>query len=241
MRVTAFVKICLRTTALSMELACLAACGRTAGAPPAAPGPSTSAPEPGTSVGADAASSLAKSVAPPGTSSARGEDYDVVKGRAPVNLKPLFERGASPQFPLASTLEQDCWRTLGVSGNARQDYEAITTRCGTPTGALRYVRPAIGHLHHKYQRRDTFVLPLQGGLCYRFFGVGDSTINDLDILIEQRGALVGEDRTTGPVAIIDSDKAWCIDRDGVYSFLVQTHGEGHGQYVFGVWARKDTK
>jgi hypothetical protein len=126
-------------------------------------------------------------------------------------------------------------------GQARRDYEAITTKCGAPTGAIAYVRPAIGHLHSKHQRRDTFVLPIQGGLCYRFFGVGDSSINDLDILIEQGGALVGEDKTTGPVAIIESDKAWCVDRDAVYSFLVQTHGEGHGQYVFGVWARRDNR
>ncbi len=73
------------------------------------------------------------------------------------------------------------------------------------------------------------------------FGVGDSTINDLDILIEQRGSLVGDDKTNGPVAIIESEKAWCMERDGVYNFLVQVHGEGQGHYVFGIWARKDTK
>ncbi len=71
--------------------------------------------------------------------------------------------------------------------------------------------------------------------------MGDATINDLDVLIEQRGALVGGDRTTGPVAIIESNKAWCMDHDGTYSFLVQTHGEGQGQYVFGIWARQASK
>ncbi|HTB77260.1 MAG TPA: hypothetical protein VK762_28645 [Polyangiaceae bacterium] len=168
-------------------------------------------------------------------------NYDVVKGKDPTNLKPLFEKGAAPAFPAATTSEQDCWRTISVVGSARQDYDTITTKCGASTGALQYVKPAIGHLHHKQQRRDTFVVPIQGGLCYRVFGVGDSTINDLDILIEQRGSLVGDDKTNGPVAIIESEKAWCMERDGVYNFLVQVHGEGQGHYVFGIWARKDTK
>ncbi len=167
--------------------------------------------------------------------------YDKVKGKDPINLKALFEKGATPAFPAATTSEQACWRSVAVVGNARQDYETILKQCGASTGAVQYVRPAIGHLHHKHQRRDTFVVPIQGGLCYRFFGVGDSTINDLDILIEQRGSLVGDDKTSGPVAIIESDKAWCMDRDGVYNFLVQVHGEGQGQYIFGIWARKDTK
>jgi hypothetical protein len=167
-----------------------------------------------------------------------GAAYDVVKGKDPIRLSPLFDKTSAPAFPAATISEQDCWRTIAVVGNAQHDYEKLLSSCGTATGAVQYVRPAVGHLHHKHQRRDVFVVPIQGGLCYRFFGVGDATIQDLDILIEQRGALVGDDKSSGPVAIIESDKAWCIDHDGVYNFLVQTHGEGHGQYVFGVWARK---
>ena len=51
----------------------------------------------------------------------------------------------------------------------------------------------------------------------RFFGVAESSIQDIDILIERPGgALVGEDKTIGPVAIIESEKLWCIDRDHGY-------------------------
>jgi hypothetical protein len=163
-----------------------------------------------------------------------------VHGRDPIQLKPLFDKTNIPTFPPATASELECWRTTAIVGTARKDYETLLAKCGSATGAVQYVRPSIGHLHHKHQRRDVYVLPIQGGLCYRFYGVGDASIVDLDILIEQRGALVGDDRATGPVAIIQSEKAWCIDHDGVYNFLVQTHGEGHGQYVFGVWARKGT-
>jgi hypothetical protein len=164
--------------------------------------------------------------------------YDIVKGRDPIQLTPLFDRTRSPACPPVRASELECWRTTTVVGRAREDYEKLVSRCGAPTGAVEYTRPAVGHLHHKHQRRDVFVVPMQGGLCYRIFGVGDESVQDLDVLIEQRGNLVGDDKTDGPVAIIDGDKAWCFDRDGVFEFHVQTHGEGHGNYVFGIWARR---
>ena len=100
------------------------------------------------------------------------------------------------------------------------------------------MKPAAGKLHSVKDKRDTYLLHIQAGLCYRFLGVGDGTIQDLDILILQAGgALVGDDKTTGPVAIIESDKAWCMDRDVDYQFLVEVDGQGTGHYVFGAWAR----
>ena len=89
-----------------------------------------------------------------------------------------------------------------------------------------------------HDKRDTFDVKIQGGLCYRFFGVADGTIKDLDILIERaNGDLVGDDRTNGPVAIIEADKNWCMDSDGDYRFKVEVDGTGTGNYEFGVWAR----
>jgi hypothetical protein len=227
-------------------LAAVAGCGGSA-APqattpdPAAAGPAVPAtPEaPSASTTGASAPQASASAAHPTGPVADGA-YDVVHGRDPIQLKPLFDKTNIPTFPPATASELECWRTTAIVGTARKDYETLLAKCGSATGAVQYTRPAIGHLHHKHQRRDVFVLPIQGGLCYRFYGVGDATIVDLDILIEQRGALVGDDKATGPVAIIQSEKAWCIDHDGVYNFLVQTHGEGHGQYVFGVWARKGT-
>ncbi len=215
-------------------------CGSAPPAPPASAAPKA-APEAADDPAPSGAAGAPAANAKDGTASADDAWFDKVKGKDPVNLKALFEKGAAPVFPAATISEQACWRSVAVVGNARQDYETILKQCGASTGAVQYVRPAMGHLHHKHQRRDTFVVPIQGGLCYRFFGVGDSTINDLDILIEQRGALVGDDKTQGPVAIIESDKAWCMDRDGTYNFLVQVHGEGQGHYLFGIWARKDAK
>ncbi len=219
-----------------------ASCGGQASPPPAAPAAAAPAPGPAAAAPASPAASSAASSPPPsapakGVAAPDGVVYDEVED--PTNLKPLFEKTAMPTFPKATTNEQACWQTMGLSGSAKKDYEALTAKCGASTGAVEYVKPTLGKLHDKHDKRDTSVVPIQGGLCYRFFGVADSTIKDLDVLIEKTGgALVGDDKTNGPVAIIESDKAWCMDRDGVYNFLVEVDGQGSGEYVFGIWARK---
>jgi hypothetical protein len=218
-------------------------CGGQPGTPPAAPS-STAAPTPivaaAPAVEPQAASPTRAAAAPTAAEAAAAvkAGYDE-SGADPANLTPLFGNGPLPAFPSATANEHECWQSANVSGDARKDYETLVAKCGSTTGSVEYVKPTIGKLHSKHDRRDTFIVPIRGGLCYRFFGVADSTVKDLDILIEKKGGdLVGDDKTNGPVAIIESDKAWCIDRDATYNFLVEIDGEGQGTYVFGVWARK---
>jgi hypothetical protein len=207
----------------------LAGCG--AAAAPLPPAETAPAPpkDPGTSGSAQPAAAA--------TPSESGSYDDPEEAKDPQSLTPLLDTN-KPAFPKATVGEHECWQTVSPTGDSRKDYDVIVARCGGPTGAIEYVKPATGKLHHKLDKRDTFIVPLRGGLCYRFFGVADSTIKDIDILIERPGgALVGDDKTVGPVAIIESEKAWCMDKDGVYDFLVEIDGEGQGRYVFGVWAR----
>ncbi len=202
-------------------------CGGTAAPPssiPASPGGVDDAP-------------AAKNAAPP-ASAAGSEPALAEEEEDPRTLVPLFSGTNHPSFPRASASEATCWREMGLSGDAQRDYDALVARCGTPTGALEYAKPAVGSLHDAKDRRDTFKVHVAGGLCYRVFGVADATIKDLDVLIEHAGgALVGDDKTNGPVAIIDGDRAWCFDADGDYEFLVQVDGTGAGHYRFGIWAR----
>lgn len=156
----------------------------------------------------------------------------------PAVMTPLFTKSNRPPFPKATATDRECWKEVQLSGNARKDYESLVASCGAPTGSVQYVAPVAGKLHHKLDQRDTFNVKIQGGLCYRFFGVADSGIKDLDILIERaNGDLVGDDKTNGPVAIIEADKNWCMDKDDDYRFQVQVKGPGTGEYEFGVWAR----
>jgi hypothetical protein len=218
----------------SILLACTvtAACG---GPPAAAPAVDTR-PAPASALSAKPAT--AADPAAGAAASAADVQEDPEEAHDPATLVPLFPKAKRPPFPRATIGEHECWQSVSLSGVARKDYDALVANCGAPTGSIEYVKPNVGRLHHKRDKRDTFVVHVQAGLCYRFFGVGDASIQDLDILIERAGgALVGEDRSHGPVAIIESDKAWCMDHDGDYQFGVQVDSPSAGAYVFGVWAR----
>jgi hypothetical protein len=215
-------------------LACIvAACGKPA-PPPAAPAAPTPPPAP-----TDSAPVASASAAPASTDSqAPAEEEYVDVETDPTTLAPLFDKTSRPAFPKATGSAATCWQTVSLQGDSQKDYDALAAKCGTPTGAVMYTKPAAGKLHSVKDKRDTYLLHLQGGLCYRFFGVADGTVRDLDILILQaKGALVGDDKTVGPVAIIEMDKAWCMDRDVDYQFAVEVDGAGTGKYVFGVWAQ----
>jgi hypothetical protein len=171
-------------------------------------------------------------------SAAPADDAYVDAETDPTTLTPLFDKTSRPTFPKATGSAATCWQSVSLQGDSQKDYEQVAAKCGTPTGAVAYVKPAAGKLHSVKDKRDTYLLHLQGGLCYRYFGVADGTVRDLDILILQaKGALVGDDKTVGPVAIIEMDKAWCQDRDVDYQFAVEVDGTGTGSYVFGVWAQ----
>ncbi|HEX3596474.1 MAG TPA: hypothetical protein VHU80_15295 [Polyangiaceae bacterium] len=155
-----------------------------------------------------------------------------------IRLTPLFTKEKLPHFPKATVSDRDCWQDLELSGDANKDYAALVARCGKPTGVAEYASPARGHLHHKHDQRDSFKLELARGFCYRYFAVADEGIDDLDILVERYGGdLVGDDDTRGQVAIIQSDKPWCMDDDVDYDFEVAVNGKGQGNYLIGVWAR----
>jgi len=114
----------------------------------------------------------------------------------------------------------------------------IIQKCASPTGLLEYAKQVTGKLHHVHDKRDTYKLKLIGGMCYRYFAVADSGIRDLDILVTKPGgALVADDKTSNPVAIIEFDKAWCMEDDAEYDFNIEVDGPGTGGYVFGVFVK----
>jgi len=155
-----------------------------------------------------------------------------------IAMAPLIGKSTpKAQFPKATTSDRACWESIMLTGDHKKDYAEIIAKCGTPTGLLEYARPVTGKLHHQHDKRDSYVLKLAGGMCYRYFGVADSGVTDLDILIERKGALVADDKTSQPVAIIESDKPWCMTSDEEYEFQIEVEGPGHGGYTFGVWAR----
>src|SRR5581483_924134 len=112
-----------RVVAFSM-LAAVASCGGPA-APqattpdPAAAGPQLpSAPEAPAPSSAGASAPQASASAAHPTGPVADGAYDVVHGRDPIQLKPLFDKTNIPTFPLATASELECWRTTAIVGTA---------------------------------------------------------------------------------------------------------------------------
>jgi hypothetical protein len=204
-----------------------------ASAPPPAPLPPPPPPPAPPSAAPEAAPTAAAGVFP-----ASDED-DPNESADPIPLAGEISRPWNKAtFPPKTGDEEKCWQSVSLTGNPDKDFDALITSCGTPLGLKEYVTPAHGHLHSVKDKRDTFVIKLFKGLCYRYFAVGDSGIKNIDILVEKKGnVLVGDDKQTGPVAVIDAGKPWCMNEDAEYLFNIEVGGVGAGKYIFGVWAR----
>jgi hypothetical protein len=219
-----------RTGGSLAALFLLVSCGGTPPPPPAPP----PAPEPPPPPPAAVATPAPEKTALPAS-----DDDDPNESADPIVLAPeITHPWDKASFPPKTADEEKCWQSLQVTGKEQDDYDHLVAACGAPTGLKEYVQPAHGHLHSVKDKRDTFTTKLYKGLCYRYFAVGDHGIKDIDILVEKKGgALVGDDKQTGPIAIIDASKTWCMTSDVEYLFNIEVDGEGAGRYVFGIWAK----
>jgi hypothetical protein len=171
------------------------------------------------------------------------QEDDPAESAQPIPMTALLSKSTPKSaFPKAKIGDHECWQNTALAGKTKDDFQTIIDKCGTPTGLAEYAKPVAGKLHSKNDKRDTYILKLMGGYCYRYFAVGDGSIKDLDILVEKPdGALVAADKTDGPFAIIDSSNTWCMDQDAEYHFAIEVDGVGKGSYMFGVWAKPKGK
>jgi hypothetical protein len=154
-----------------------------------------------------------------------------------IDLVTLVDRAQKPTFPKQTVGDHECLKELSFSGHHKADYATLVAKCGTPTGMLEYTKPAEGRLHAKHDKRDEFKFKVQKNMCYRYFAVADDGIKDIDIIVLKKGALIASDRTEQPVAVIDTEKLWCVDEDMDLQFNIEVDGRGAGGYTFGVWTR----
>lgn len=163
---------------------------------------------------------------------------DPTESEGPIAMTPLVTKTvAKASFPKATIGDHECLKEVPWSGSHKADFKTIVDKCGTPTGMLEYVKPHEGRLHAKHDKRDHFQVKVNKGFCYRYFAVADDGIQDIDILILKKGALLATDKTEHPIAVIDTDKLWCVDEDMDLDFGIEIDGRGAGGYTFGIWTR----
>jgi hypothetical protein len=156
----------------------------------------------------------------------------------PIRLTALVPKGAAKSsFPKPTIGDHACLGQVAITGHHKQDYAAIVEKCGAPTGMVPFTEPAEGRLHAKLDKRDHFQMSVYKDMCYRYFAVADDGIKDIDILVLKKGALLATDRTEQHIAVIESDKLWCVDDDMDLDFAVEVDGPGAGEYTFAAWTR----
>ena len=147
------------------------------------------------------------------------------------------EPPSSTQWPQKTAGDKECWEHMKLSGKYVDDYNELIGRCGKPTGMLPYSKPQQGELSQDH-KGDVYTLKLIGGACYRFFAVADASIKDLDVAIaSMENKVLWVDKNAQAVAIVDWDKAVCVDKDVQFKFIVALDGAGSGGYGFGIWVR----
>jgi hypothetical protein len=226
--------------ALPAVLALAAACG---GSPPPPPKPADSKDAPPASTDTPSTDKPADTSAkdPAGDKYAAAEAQkheDPNEKEGPITLTGLVPKGTPKSaFPKQTVQDHDCLKELSFGGNHKKDYDTLVGKCGTPTGMMKFTEPAEGRLHSKLDKRDHFNLKVFKNMCYRYFAVADDGIKDIDIIVLKKGALLAMDKTEHPIAVIDTDKLWCVDEDMDLDFAVEIDGPGAGGYTFGVWTR----
>jgi hypothetical protein len=231
--------------ALPFTLA-IAACGAsdTTQTPPAAPVPAASAAPPSAPDMPVVTPAPVASAAPAVDAGPPAPAYaDPEESADAIKLTPLFTPGkAAPKAPAAKVQDAGCVPKVATKGDAAKDYAALTNFCGAPAGLVPYTKAVHGMLSATMDKTDTYVLPLAAGYCYRLFGTSDQTIFDLGLeLAPAAGGAKIEDGEKGNVAVIDGDKAVCIDKTADYAITVDVESNGDGAYMFGVWARPAPK
>jgi hypothetical protein len=156
-------------------------------------------------------------------------------------LLPVPDPAPPSGFPLATTTDQDCAKSIGLLGQLDKDFASILSSCGAGTGMKPYAKAVSGKFDAGH-KRDTFQVKLAGGYCYRFFAVADGSISKLGFRVHRdNGALLSVILGKQPVIIYRPTEPWCRRRDRDFQFVLETLEGGEGRYAFAIHARPNEK
>jgi len=154
-----------------------------------------------------------------------------------LKLDTLLTKSSSG-FPAQAQADDACVGAVGLVGNLAKDYAELAKQCGTGTGMNEYTRASSGKLDATSHPSDTYDLTMQGGLCYRYFVVGDSSLSQFNVSVQRpNGAVLSIAETKEGVLLLNPKKPWCKHHDREFHIVIEAKGQSHGSYTFGVWAR----
>jgi len=130
-----------------------------------------------------------------------------------------------------------CYSSFAPAGDPEGDLMRLVRDCG-PTGGMRAVTPVrVGRQSSEDPvDRYTFEVPAPGK-CYRVYAAGESSIEDLDLLLRgpTQGAFVA-DVTHDSWPVLPPREPVCFTLPGSYMIEVSVY-RGSGRYALQVWGR----
>jgi hypothetical protein len=139
---------------------------------------------------------------------------------------------ARPTADTAPQPEATCYAAPKRTGDPQADIVAIGAAC-KQFGLVPMGNPIVQRsLSSEQGWQRQFELQLEEGACYRFFAVGDSGIEDLDIGIkDSTDQQIAVDGQRGPVAVINADAPFCAKKTETAVLLAKVE-KGAGRYAF---------
>lgn len=130
-----------------------------------------------------------------------------------------------------------CYSSFAPAGDAESDLTRLVRDCG-PMGGMKAVTPIRFGQQSSSDPVDryTFEVP-SAGKCYRVYAAGESSIEDLDLLLRgpTRDHFVA-DVTHDSWPVLPPREPVCFPEPGSYMLEVSVY-RGSGRYALQVWGR----
>lgn len=158
-------------------------------------------------------------------------------GESPKSVTAEPARAASGVADDSKSPWEACYSTFSPAGDPESDLAHLVRDCG-PTGGMRAVTPVRFGRQSSDDPVDryTFEVPASGK-CYRVYAAGESSIQDLDLLLRgpaRDGFVADVSHDSWPV--LPPREPVCFSEPGSYMLEVSVY-RGSGRYALQVWGR----
>ena len=155
--------------------------------------------------------------------------------KSPTLSEPAGTTGDSEEGPRSPW--EACYSSFSPAGDPESDLTRLVRDCG-PTGGMKAVTPIRFGRQSSADAVDryTFEVP-SPGKCYRVYAAGESSIEDLDLLLRgpARDRFVA-DMTHDSWPVLPPREPVCFSEPGSYMLEVSVY-RGSGRYALQVWGR----
>jgi hypothetical protein len=144
--------------------------------------------------------------------------------------EPAPAQAVSVSFPKRKVEDATCYVGATMKGAPSEILSELTDKCVAPTGMIP-MTPVITGYQRKEDKPELYRVVLSDKECYRFFAIGDSTIQNivakvLDPDLKEMAVDLDVDR----VKVLAPKKAICPKSSGLHAVWVSV-AAGQGRYV----------